>query len=421
MKNILKNWLTGNSKSANRDGFIWNAIAAGLNAGQAAIVLFFVNYKFGIEMAGIVTIGYAIANLFQTIGRYGMRNYQVTDLKEKFSFSDYFYSRIATVSLTLLAAIVYLIVCHISGYSLEKTFIILEIVALKLAEAFLEVYVCRCQQRGRLDIGSKIYASELVLSTAVMCILLLLGVDMYGAVLAGIVTAIAIGSINIKFTMEAAESSVGKFDRKKVIQLLKIGIVLCIGQTLYMYVGNAPKYLIDFYMDEKSQAIFGFIMMPMFVVTLLNSFLVQPIVRKLGEMWDGKHFEKLKKMVLRQYMIVAALSGLVLLLGIFVGLPLLSVLYSVNLNAYRFEFCILMAAGMFQTIAYYLTVVLTAIRNQNFIVFGYAAAVLIYLLLGGSFIAAYGMRGAAYLYLLANALTAVLFTVFAFVGMRKKV
>jgi O-antigen/teichoic acid export membrane protein len=317
-----------------------------------------------------------------------------------------------TVSLTLAAAVISLLVCHTFGYSWEKTFLILEIVVLKLVESFLEVYVCRHQQMGRLDVGSKVYASELIASTAVICILLLCRCNLFVSILAGIVVALLVSVLCIRWTVSLTDSVVRRADRKKVVQLLKTGGSLCVGQTLYMYIGNAPKYLIDLYMDERSQALFGFVMMPMFVITLLNNFLLQPIVRKLGEVWEAKQLAAFRKMVRRQYLIVAGLTVFVLLLGIFAGLPILSLVYGVDLNVYRMEFAVLMVGAMFYTISYYLTVVLTTVRRQNLIVLGYGAAVLLYVCLGHIFITSWGLLGASYLYLLANAVTAVLFTAF---------
>lgn len=418
---MLKKWLTGDIQTAKRDSFVWNAVAAAFNAGQSAIVLFFVAHGFGLDLAGIVTIGYAIANLFQTIGRYGLRNYQVTDVDEKFSFSDYFFSRVTTVGLALAASGIYLIFCrNVMGYSLEKTIIIFELVVLKLADAFAEVYIARYQQMGRLDIGSKIHAMELILSTIAMCVCLWIGMNLYGAILVGIVLTVIVTFLCIQMTKALVDARVRKWNSGKVFRLLKVGISLCVGLTLYMYIGNAPKYLIDIYMDEKSQAIFGYVMMPMFVITLLNNFLLQPILKDLGDVWGKKDLTRFQKMVLRQYLVICGLSVFVLIAGILIGLPVLSVFYGVDLNGYRVEFSILMAGATFYTVAYYLSVVLTTIRRQNQIVLGYIAAAILYICLGGVFLHTWGMLGAAFLYLISNALTAVLFTIFVLRGVKEE-
>lgn len=83
-------WLVSKETRIKRDSFIWNTIGAGFSACQSAVVLFFLSRIAGIEIVGIVTIGFALANLFMTIGQYGVTTYMVTDVKEKYRFADYF-------------------------------------------------------------------------------------------------------------------------------------------------------------------------------------------------------------------------------------------------------------------------------------------------------------------------------------------
>ena len=152
-----------------RDGFIWNALYAGLNAIQAAVLLFAISRKYDLTVAGIITIGFTIANLTAIIARYGLRNYQVTDVDEQFRFADYYWSRIISSVGAVLLASVYLVFMAVSGrYSAEKGLIILAIIILKTEEAAEEIYVSRLQQKGRLDIGARIAAIRIGGATLVI-------------------------------------------------------------------------------------------------------------------------------------------------------------------------------------------------------------------------------------------------------------
>ena len=88
-------------------GFIWNSIAGIINAAEAVIILMVVTRINGIEMAGIVTIAFSVGNLAMTVGKYGVRNFQVTDINHTFSFNDYFSSRIITVFIMFAFTIMY--------------------------------------------------------------------------------------------------------------------------------------------------------------------------------------------------------------------------------------------------------------------------------------------------------------------------
>ncbi len=50
-----------------------------------------------VTTAGIFTIAYANANLFLNLGKYGVRNFQVSDVHEKYDFAPYHAARILSV------------------------------------------------------------------------------------------------------------------------------------------------------------------------------------------------------------------------------------------------------------------------------------------------------------------------------------
>ena len=89
-----------------RDGYLWNSASGMVNAVQSVIILIFITRFAGIEEAGVFSIAYAIGVLLQMFATYGVGNFQITDVKEKYSFSDYFWNRsiAVLVSLALLSA-----------------------------------------------------------------------------------------------------------------------------------------------------------------------------------------------------------------------------------------------------------------------------------------------------------------------------
>ena len=72
-----------NSKDIKKDSFIWNMIGSMLTAFQSVIMLAILTRVLSLYDAGVFTIAYASANLFLNIGKYGMRNYQVSDVKKQ--------------------------------------------------------------------------------------------------------------------------------------------------------------------------------------------------------------------------------------------------------------------------------------------------------------------------------------------------
>lgn len=416
MKNInfrgMYQWFTDIPKNKNRSSVIWNTAGGMFNAGQAAILLVFIAHKMDLVTAGIVTIAYAVANLFLSICKYGIRNYQVTDVKEKFSFSDYLYSRYITLTGTFILLTSYLAYEYLfGGYTLEKAAIFLEVAVLKLIDAFEDVFIGRYQQVGRLDTGAKIMALRLMVSTVFICILISVGTGIHISFLGGIILSIVFDIHVIKNTFFITQTTFAKKQISKIMDLLKHGLPLCIGITLSIYIGNVPKYMIDAYMTEEIQAIFGYIMMPVFVITLLNQFIYQPMVKGLGELWEAGDVTNFKKSIFKQCLIVCGLTTVVIAGGMLAGLPVLSVLYHVDLSGYLVEFAVLLLGGGLYALAYYLNVPITTIRRQNYIAYGYAGVSILALFSGGYFVTTWGILGAAVLYLILNIILVIVYSI----------
>ena len=83
----IKRFLLDDGK-IEKDSYLWNMIGSVLMAFQSVFMLMILTRTVGLEEAGIFTIANANANLFLTIGKYGMRNFQVSDLKDQFLFSE---------------------------------------------------------------------------------------------------------------------------------------------------------------------------------------------------------------------------------------------------------------------------------------------------------------------------------------------
>ena len=412
--------LIGKEKSINKSALIWNSVGGALNAGQVAIMLIFISYKMGNTIAGMITISYAVANLFMSAGKYGIRTFQVTDVEDDYSFGDYFWNRFITVFVTLLIAALYVVYCSLyKDYSVDKVLILCEVTVLKLIDAFVDVFFGRLQQQGRLDIGAKVMSFQCFLYTAGICLLVLLGFNIHICLLGGITVSVLSCIIFITSVRSFLNITDLKPVRAKVTALLKECFSLCIGITLSIYVGNIPKYLIDAYMNEEVQAIFGYIMMPVFVVTLLNQFIYQPTIKDLGDLWNRHEVKKFKAKVFRQCLIVGVLAVIITVGGLIVGLPILSIMYHTDLSVYRLEFAILLIGGSLYALAFYLNVPITTIRKQKYIAFGYVFASVISLVCGKWFVTKHGMLGASLLYLGINLILVILYVISLLYGIKK--
>ena len=107
----LRAFLIG-SNNIDRDSYLWNMIGSLLNAFQSVIMLMILTRTVNLYEAGLFTIAYANANLFLNIGKYGVRNFQVSDTNRQFSFKEYNLTRYITTIAMLLVSVIYVFFCR---------------------------------------------------------------------------------------------------------------------------------------------------------------------------------------------------------------------------------------------------------------------------------------------------------------------
>ena len=139
-----------------RSSYLWNMINAMLSAGESPVMTLVLTRSQGVYDAGVFSIAYAVAALMLYVGQYGFRKFQSSDIREKYSFAEYYGIRIITCVVMMLAALGYCLygtVCL--GYDSQKFVVILLVNALKCVQAFTDVVHGRMQQMGRLDVATK--------------------------------------------------------------------------------------------------------------------------------------------------------------------------------------------------------------------------------------------------------------------------
>lgn len=405
----------------NRRAYIWNTASGVINAAQSAVILIFISRYLGVVEAGTFTIAYAVANLIGVFAKYGVRNFQVTDIEEQYSFLTYLLARIISVSGSVVFLAVYLAMqIGWQKYTVEKAMVVLAVCVWKLIDAMEDVFIGAYQGKGKLSVGACYYTLRLLFSTGMYCGLIVCG---FNLVHATVITVCISTLVCICF----CGVSLRKFDMpdhsvrlKPLGGLLRVCFPLCIGSTLANYIGNAPKYTIDQYMSDSSQAYFGYIMMPAFVILLFSNFIYQPLVRNLGVLWESGEPDKFLRMVFRQFAIVLGFTVMAVLTGAGIGIPVLSFIYGVDLFFLKQEFLLLMAGGGAYALVSYLMVILTTVRMQNWLAGGFIIVAFLYYILGGLFVSRWDIWGVALLYLILNVILVLGFTACMFIRVRRR-
>lgn len=414
---------SGNTGLKRQDAgnFLWNAVGGVLNAGQSVFLLIVITRVCGLEAAGIFSIAFATGNLFLYLGNYGVRNYQVSDLSEKYSFHDYLRHRLCTVLLMLAAAAVYTAWSAKTGnYSNYKTSCVLAMCVCKAVDCLEEVFEGRYQQKGRLDRSGKLVTFRLLVSIGGMIAVLLVTRDLLTAVWWGVFLAAAASALIIWRYRETAAFERTAFSFSGIAGLMRECFPVCAANFLSFYLINEPKYAIDAAMDETAQACYNFIAMPVFVIQLLNMFLYQPMLIRMTASWENGRRKEFLGYFGRICGALALISAPILLAAWIFGIPVLSWLYATDLSALRTELLLIMTGGIFLAFNGFYCAVLTIMRKQREIPLTYLAGAVLSLVSTPVMVRESGIVGAVLSFVLVMAAVTVLLTAQFVFALRNK-
>ena len=388
--------------------YIWNTAAGLINAAEAVVMSMIVTRLTGLADAGMLTMAFAVGNLMLPIGKFGVRNYQVTDVENKFSFFTYATARLITVSFMIAAVCAYLFYAAVGlRYPSDKIGIIFAVCMIYAVEALEDVIWGYYQQKNRLYAGARmfcvrwigillvfptaLYNSRNLKNTLLLCLLLSL-----------VIFLILLRITYPKFCGEEDRFSKlihRKADFGQIAQLLKTVAPLFGISFLALFENNMPKYAIDAYLTDEVQACYGFVAMPVFVIGLLNNFIYQPTLVPMAVEWEQGRIETFRKRIVRQIMMIGALAVVCLAGAYLLGIPVLSMLYHTDLTGYQRELMILLLASAFLAASGYQSVVLTIMRCQKALLLPHGIVAVMAVVSLPVVVSRYGTMGAAVCYM----------------------
>lgn len=401
MLQIISNLLE-KTPNIKRSSYVWNAINAMLSACQCPVILLVITRTNGVKDAGVFSIAFAVASLMLYVGLYGLRRYQASDVIEKYTFQQYHGMRWISCAVMVMASLAYCIYGMVfNDYSWTKFLVVFVVCLLKLIQAYSDVVHGRMQQQGRLDVATKCSSVRYVAEVLAYCVMLVITHDL----LLSSIVCLAVSIVVLFLTTMNAGRKYCKyrpdFSGAKVKALSLEGFPLFASLFLNMYISNAPKYAIDAYLTDEIQAIYNIIFMPAFMVGLLANFIFNPILTSYAELWQSGVYEKLRKLcklIRRQCLVVLGITLAGLAVAFTIGIPVLSIIFGVDLGEYRNELCIVMAGGGMLAYSTFFSTVVTIIRMQRAMFVCYGLCAVVARLMSGILVVQQGILGAVVLY-----------------------
>lgn len=406
--------------------YFWNIAGSVANALTSMILLMIVTRTSDSIHADMFSIGFALAQQFVTIGMFQVRNYQATDVKEKFVFKDYFSFRVLTCIVMTIVSMLYI---FMKGYSLEKGGIVFLLCMAKVVEAFSDAYQGSFQQKERLDIAGKTLALRSVTNCLVFGITMVLFPNVLLAV-----CSMLIGSFSCYWFYERPRHR-GLIKKTGLDYCLNIYIEkwksifrqclpLFINGYLIMTIFNAPKNAIDNLCGQNPelsgmQTDYNILFMPAFVINMFMIFL-RPYMTQMAYAWVNHQSSRFRKLLAQMIAGILAFSGVTMAGAYLLGIPVLGVVYGRDLSQYRPELLILVLGGAFNSLATVFDNVITVIRRQHHLVISYVITWLMAQGISRLMVVKQGITGAALTFLFSMMLLTLCNMVILIFGLRRR-
>jgi len=349
---------------AQKKDYIWNSIGSFLQSAISPILLIIITRLNGVGDSGLFSFAMSLSVVFWAISLWGGRTYQVSDVKKEFSSGDYIVVRFIS---SLIVAVFSISFCILSGYDLIKTELIMVLVSFKILESIAD------SMYGVLQIHNKLYIVGISLTIkSVFGFIIFAIVDIltknivYGALSIFLVNIVVVIFYDIPW-MKHVES-VG-LTKKNIMQAGKImkktaEVFVVVFSTMFSL--NIPRYFLDKYHYDQI-GYFGIMAMPITLLTLFISFVLQPNVVNLSELLKKKKIKEFTKIVSKIDFITFTLGILFVISSYLIGVWVLNTVFGIDINNFRIDLTIMVigaVANAFVSIYVNLLIILRRFKGQ---------------------------------------------------------
>ena len=327
--------------------YIWNTLGLFAQNAISPLLLVAITRINGIHDSGIFSFAFSMAIIFWAFGMWGGRTYQVSDVNQEFTSRSYISVRLILSVFMIIGAFIF---AAFNQYDLNKTGIIVALVLFKAVESIADSIYGVLQVNGRLFVTGKSLLYKGLLGFALFVLVDLLTKNI-------LVSSLAIVAVNILFVvfyditltsrLEDIKIKTSQFKfyiKDSMIIMRRCSPVFAVF-FLAMFSLNIPRYFIDMYHTEQV-GYFGIIAMPITLVALVMSFILQPNIVSLSYYYKEQQYDIFQKTVKRLVLITALIGLFILLVTFLIGVPFLNIVFGLDFGAYKTALMIMVAGGL---------------------------------------------------------------------------
>jgi O-antigen/teichoic acid export membrane protein len=344
--------------------YFWNTLGIFAQNAISPLLLVVITRINGIFDSGLFSFAFSVAIIFWTFGMWGGRTYQVSDVENRFTHKSYIMVRLISSVFMLIGVILFTIINH---YDITKSAIIVALVLFKVIESIADAVYGVLQVNGRLySVGKSLLYKAVLGFSAFVVIDILTGNILLSSAAIVIVNILLVLVYDFRIARKIEDIHIPFSQLRKYVHSALLIMKECIPvfavAFLVVFSLNIPRYFIDMYHSEQV-GYFGILAMPITLIALFMSFILQPNVVGLSNLYSNGEYTVFDKIVKKLVLITLAIGLFVLIGAYVVGVPALNLVFGVDFGNYKTDLIVMILGGIVNAFVSILINILIVMRH----------------------------------------------------------
>lgn len=377
---------------------LWYSLGMTLYLGCQWLLSILVVHLSGYADAGDLSIAMTVSNVFSMAALFGVRNFQVSDIRDEIPGSIYVTARVVTTAIAYLALIFFVLA---GGYGRTTACVILLYCLFRVSEAAVDVFHGIDQKKGRLDAVGKSHAMRGVVFLLVFVVILYLGGSLSTAILA-MTAAVFLFVLFYDYPI-ANKLTPFRIDWNwgQILGLLKQCTPLVVYALMLSITGLIPRYFLERMDGSEALGFYASVATPTLIVQVAASYLFNPMIPSFSEALLEGNKKRFSQLFQKVNMFIAGLAVAALLGGKFLGGYLLTLLFDAEILPYVYLLDLAILCTILTAYVWFLCTVLTVLRGNKALVLANGIALMVCALVSAPAIQRFSLQGVNYSNLIA--------------------
>lgn len=285
----------------------------------------------GYEDSGALAYATALGNMYFALAIYNMRVYQISDIDNEYTQSNYIAFRLVTIFGAAVIMVAYLFATTSSSLLLIVTLCML---VFKADEAMCSAYYAIVQRGSRMD-----YIGKSQIARGILIVVSFVGMLALTKNLGLTILTMSVLCISITFLYDAKKASlfsniIPHVEFKQIKRLLKKCFPAALTLLLFGSIVSVARQIYEHNFGEEMLGIYAAIATPTVIIQVLATYLYSPLIVPIAELWHSHEYKKLFLYIAKVVIALIGITLVAILAAVLWGNDVMVFIYGESISPY---------------------------------------------------------------------------------------